>query len=51
LAYAQVGTLRRKLLKIGAIVLCNTRRVQFLLSSAFPYLRLFCTVAERLVPG
>ena len=51
LAHAQVGTLRLKLLKIGAIILRNTRRVQFLLSSAFPYQRLFCTVAERLAPG
>ncbi len=51
LARAQMGTLRLKLLKIGAIVLRNTRRVRFLLSSAFPYPHLFYTVAERLVPG
>lgn len=51
LAHAQVGTLRLKLLKIGAVILRNTRRIQFLLSSAFPYQRLFCTVAERLAPG
>lgn len=51
LAHAQVGTLRLKLLKIGAVILRNTRRIQFLLSSAFAYQRLFCTVAERLVPG
>ena len=36
LAHAQVGTLRLKLLKIGAIVLRNTRRIRFLLSSVFP---------------
>ena len=40
LAHAQVGTLRLKLLKVGAIVLRNTRRIRFLLSTAFPY-RLF----------
>ncbi len=51
LAHAQVGTLRLKLLKVGAIVLRNTRRIRLLLSTAFPYQRLFCTVAERLVPG
>lgn len=50
LANAQVGTLRLKLLKIGAVVLRNTRRIRFLLSSAFPYQNLFYTVAERLVP-
>lgn len=36
LGHAKVGALRLKLLKIGAIVLRNTRRVRFLLSSAFP---------------
>ncbi len=51
LAHAQVGTLRLKLLKIGAVVLRNTRRIRFLLSSAFPYQTLFYTAAERLVPG
>ena len=29
-------TIRLKLLKIGAVVLRNTRRVRFLLSSAYP---------------
>ncbi len=43
LAHAQVGTLRLKLLKIGAIILRNTRRIRFLLSSAFPYQNLFLT--------
>jgi len=33
------------------VYLRNTRRIQFLLSSAFPYPLLFRTVAERLVPG
>ncbi len=51
LAHAQVGTLRLKLLKIGAIVLRNTRCIRFLLSSAFPYQELFYTAAKRLVPG
>ena len=51
LANAQVGTLRLKLLKVGAVVLRNTRRIRFLLSSSFPYQVLFRTVAERLAPG
>ena len=51
LAHAQVGTLRLKLLKIGAIILRNTRRIRFLLSSAFPYQNLFYAAAKRLVPG
>ena len=51
LAHAYVGTLRLKLLKIGAVILRNTRRVRFLLSSACPYQRLFFYVAAKLAPG
>jgi hypothetical protein len=51
LARAYVGTIRLKLLKIGAVILRNTRRVRFLLSSAYPHQRLFRTVAARLAPG
>ena len=51
LAHAQVGTLRLKLLKIGAVILRNTRRIRFLLSSAFPCQTIFYTAAERLAPG
>ena len=51
LAHAQVGTLRLKLLKIGAIILRNTCRIRFLLSSAFPCQNLFYAAARRLVPG
>jgi len=51
LAQAQVGTLRLKLLKIGAVILRNTRRVRFLLSSAYPYQALFRQVVERLASG
>ena len=51
LAHAQVGTLRLKLLKIGAIILRNTRRIRFLLSSAFSYQNLFYAAVKRLVPG
>lgn len=48
LARAYVGTLRLKLLKIGAVILRNTRRVRFLLSSAYPDPQLFHLVARRL---
>ena len=50
LAHAYVGTLRRKLLKVGAVILRNTRRIRFLLSSAYPYQQLFWTIATRLHP-
>ncbi len=45
------GTLRLKLLKISAVILRNTRRVRFLLSSRYPYQHLFFLVAHRLAPG
>ena len=51
LARAQVGTIRLKLLKIGAVILRNTRRVRFLLSNACPHQDLFYLVAARLKPG
>ena len=50
LARAQVTTIRLKLLKIGAVILRNTRRVRFLLSSAYPHQQLFLKVAARLRP-
>ena len=48
LARAQVGTLRLKLLKIGAVVTRNTRRIRLLLSSAYPCQALFRQVCARL---
>ncbi len=51
LAKAYVGTLRLKLLKIGAVILRNTRRIRFLLSSAYPHQQLFFYVAAKLAPG
>jgi len=50
-ANAYVGTLRLKLLKIGAAILKNTRRIRFLLSSACPYQQLFFHAAARLAAG
>ncbi len=51
LARAQASTIRLKLLKIGAVILRNTRRIRFLLSSHYPYQDLFKTVTARLLSG
>lgn len=48
LARVQCGTIRIKLLKIGAVIRRNSRRVYFHLSSAYPYQALFFRVARRL---
>jgi hypothetical protein len=50
LATATCNSIRLKLLKIGAVVIRNTRRIRLLLSSAYPYQKLFFTVAARLQP-
>jgi len=47
-ARAQSGTIRLKLLKIGAVVLRNTRRLRLHLPSAFPHQEIFVTVWNRL---
>lgn len=51
LAKATCETIRLKLLKIGAVIVRNTRRVKVMLSSAFPGKELFIVVAQRLAPG
>jgi hypothetical protein len=51
LARAQAGTIRLKLLKIGAVVLRNTRRVRLLLSSSYPYQHIFAQVAQAFHTG
>jgi hypothetical protein len=48
LCKAQVTTIRLKLLKIGTVILRNTRRIRRLFSSAYPYQELFALVARRL---
>jgi hypothetical protein len=50
LAKAQCGTIRLKLLKIGAIIIRNTRRIKFLLSSSYPYQDLFYKIYRKLCP-
>lgn len=49
LATASVNSLRLKLLKLGAVVIRNTRRIRFLLSEAYPYQDLFSVIYRRLV--
>ena len=48
LATASPNTLRLTLLRIGAVVVRNTRRIRILLSSACPHQDLFRIVAQRL---
>jgi hypothetical protein len=48
LARAQVGTLRDRLLKIGAIVTSSVRRLHFRLPDSFPFRREWMMVAAQL---
>lgn len=45
---SQCATIRLKLLKLGAVVIRNTRRIRFLLCSSCPYQDLFNRVASGL---
>ena len=47
-ARARCDTIRLRLLKIGAVIIRNTRRVRFLLSSSYPMQHLFLKVTKRL---
>jgi hypothetical protein len=49
LAKAQCSTIRLKLFKIGAVILRNTRRIQFLMSSGYPYKAIFKDAIEYFV--
>ncbi len=49
LARAQATTIRTKLLKVGAVVVCSVRRIVLRLSSAYPLKNLFEQAARRLV--
>jgi len=48
LVRAQCSTIRLKLLKIGAVVTRNTRRLRLMFNSAYPWQNLFILVARRL---
>ena len=47
-AKAQVNTIRLKLLKIGAVIIRNTRRIRFLLSSSYPYKHIWQHIMKKL---
>ena len=51
MARAQAGTIRLELLRIGAVVIRNTRRVRLHLSTACPDKALFHLCAAHLKPG
>ena len=48
LCQAQAATIRLKLLKIGTVIVRNTRRIRLLFSSAYPYAGLLRLVLARL---
>lgn len=48
LAQAQVGTIRTKLLKIGARVLISVRRIQIAISTGCPFQAVFATAYRKL---
>jgi hypothetical protein len=47
-AHWQVGTLRERLVKIGARVKSSVRRLQFFLPLSYPWQELWCTLMSRL---
>ena len=51
LARAQVWILRCRLLKVGAVIVRNTRRIRFFLASAFPHQAAFLVAAQRFNSG
>ena len=51
LARAQCGTIRTKLLKIGALVSVSVRRIRLRMASGYPYAQLFAQVRANLRHG
>ena len=51
MANAQPATIRKKLFKIGAAIVSNTRRIRFLLSSWCPNQEIFLQALSRLAPS
>ena len=47
-AKSQMTTIRLKLLKIGAVIVKNTRRIKFMFSSSYPWQEQFMLIASRL---
>ena len=48
LCRAQVSTIRLKLVKIGTVVVRNTRRIRLLFSSTYPHQELFTQMLRKL---
>lgn len=48
MATAQAATIRTRLLKVGAVIVRNTRRIRLFIASAFPLQELFIAAAQRL---
>jgi hypothetical protein len=48
---SQIQTIRLKLLKVGATIIRNTRRIRFILPMGYPYKDLFLQVAQKLCPS
>ncbi len=48
MARARCSTIRLRLFKIGAVILKNTRRIRFLMPSAYPWQNIFRIVCRRL---
>jgi len=51
LARSQVATIRIKLLKLGAVIVRNTRRIRLFFSTAYPYQALFRKVCAAFAPS
>jgi len=51
LARAQCGTIRLKLLKIGALISVSVRRFRFQMASGYPYAETFRQVLRNLRDG
>ena len=45
------GTLRLKLIKVGAVIIRNTRRIRVLMSDSYPYKKDLSALVQRLVPS
>jgi len=45
------GTSRLKLIKVGAVVILNTRRIGVLMSDNYPYKKDLSALVKRLVPS
>lgn len=45
------STLRLKLIKVGATIIRNTRRIRVLMSDSYPYKVELAALVRRLAPG